>query len=245
MEPADLDDPSAIRICTTCRVAVSGRKELEVEKQNQPRYIVLYDALMRHRKEIEATLPKFQEMIVMLRNKDSQKQTPADFQEASKARKQLLESFAKFDALAKQIRILDPQDAIMRRRSGSHTRAQSGATQQRLQNAIYTWANQFLQLNMFPLEALPKLMKAAAGEANGRASPASSDASSARNQQGTAVGLNIVEDEKIAVMDEQIRLVEGYAEEAQKRRKWEDWKVLKDSLAELKEERRKMAQGIL
>jgi rabenosyn-5 len=56
--------------------------------------------------------------------------------EASTARKRLLEAFAQYDALSKRIRSLPA----------------GGESQQRVQAAIVTRANLFLQKNMFPLQ---------------------------------------------------------------------------------------------
>jgi DNA-binding ferritin-like protein len=61
---------------------------------------------------------------------------PANRQAAS-ARKHLLEAFADYDALAKRIRKLP---------------CTAGSSQDRLQQAILTRANLFLQKNMFPLQ---------------------------------------------------------------------------------------------
>lgn len=59
--------------------------------------------------------------------------------EATAARKKLLESFAEYDAIAKKIQKLPCP-------------AGPGSSQERLQTAILTRANLFLQKNMFPLQ---------------------------------------------------------------------------------------------
>jgi rabenosyn-5 len=59
--------------------------------------------------------------------------------EASQARKRLLEAFAQYDALSKKIRRLPCP-------------AGPGSSQERVQIAIMTRANLFLQKNMFPLQ---------------------------------------------------------------------------------------------
>ena len=59
--------------------------------------------------------------------------------EASAARKRLLEAFAQYDALAKRIRKIPCPGG-------------KGSSQDRVQTAIVTRANLFLQKNMFPLQ---------------------------------------------------------------------------------------------
>jgi rabenosyn-5 len=60
-------------------------------------------------------------------------------QEASAARKRLLEAFSQYDALSKRIRQLPCPNG-------------QGSSQYRVQMAIHTRANIFLQQNMFPLQ---------------------------------------------------------------------------------------------
>lgn len=59
--------------------------------------------------------------------------------DASAARKRLLDSFAQYDKLSKQIRALPCPNG-------------PGSSQDRVQAAIRTRANIFLQKNMFPLQ---------------------------------------------------------------------------------------------
>jgi rabenosyn-5 len=60
--------------------------------------------------------------------------------EASAARKRLVEAFAHYDTAAKRIRNLP---------------CAMGSSQDRIQTAILTRANLFLQKNMFPLQVRP------------------------------------------------------------------------------------------
>jgi len=63
--------------------------------------------------------------------------------EASAARKRLLEAFSQYDALSKRIRQLPCTGGM-------------GSSQYRIQMAIHTRANLFLQQNMFPLQVSVK-----------------------------------------------------------------------------------------
>ena len=107
-------------------------------------------------KEIEDSLPQFQELLLSLKFVPyysptrliltpfccSNDQRPTA--EASAARKRLVEAFAQYDAAAKRIRSL------------SCTR---GSSQDRIQTTILTRANLFLQKNMFPLQVrIPSLI---------------------------------------------------------------------------------------
>jgi hypothetical protein len=105
-------------------------------------------------KEIEDALPQFQELLLSLKYATSILRFPLfskltfarnDEQptaEASAARKRLLEAFSQYDALAKRIRKL-------------HCPGGPGSSQDRVQMAILTRANLFLQKNMFPLQVSP------------------------------------------------------------------------------------------
>ena len=61
-------------------------------------------------------------------------------QDATSARKRLLDSFAQYDTLAKKIRSLPCPNG-------------PGSSQDRVQMAVVMRANLFLQKNMFPLQA--------------------------------------------------------------------------------------------
>ncbi|KAF7295361.1 FYVE-type domain-containing protein [Mycena indigotica] len=122
-----------VRICNQCR-PVLLRQQYHQQATHVPTFVRLYDAFIALEKEIEDSLPQFQELILSLTH-DSQ-----PTKEASAARKRLLEAFAQYDAIAKWIRNLA---------------APNGGSQERVQIAVMTRANLFLQKNMFPLQFLP------------------------------------------------------------------------------------------
>ncbi|PWN48491.1 FYVE-domain-containing protein [Violaceomyces palustris] len=140
-----------VRICRDCKTAIL-RRQYMMDEGPLPAYIKLYDALKRLQKEIEETLPEFQEMVLGLQKQDqaaalgSSSRSNLELQrDAAQARKQLLANFANYDELAKRIRKLPvPSKSV-------------DAAQERLQHAIWTKANLFLQQNMLPLKSLPKL----------------------------------------------------------------------------------------
>lgn len=125
-----------------------------------PVFIKLYEALMRVQREIEQSLPEFQEMVLGLQKQDQNAALGSSIKanlelqrDAVQARKQLLSNFATYDELAKRIRKL-PSDSDT---SGNADTQVGDAAQERIQHAIFTRANLFLQQNMLPLQSLPKV----------------------------------------------------------------------------------------
>lgn len=140
-----------------------------------PPYLRLYDELVSLQKDIEQSLPEFQEMVLGLQRQDaaaalgtngtSEQSQTDDYKsgdvrsiasdkarhrtalalqrDAAQARKQLLLNFANYDALAKRIRALP---VLASSTSGNGGGATSG--QKRVQEAIWTRANLFLQQNV-------------------------------------------------------------------------------------------------
>ncbi|TKY84910.1 hypothetical protein EX895_005990 [Sporisorium graminicola] len=155
-----------VRICRDCKSIVRKRQYM-MNDEPLPVFVKLYEALMRVQKEIEQSLPEFQEMVLGLQKQDQTAALGSSIKanielqrDAVQARKQLLANFATYDELAKRIRALPVVD---RDSTGA---AGSDAAQERIQHAIFTRANLFLQQNMLPLQSLPKpgSKKAAQGD---------------------------------------------------------------------------------
>ena len=175
-----------IRICRECRDIVCRRQYMSDQGGRVPTYLKLYDALLRLQREIEESLPEFQEMVLGLQkhdasatlgfesgqqqagSPDSQGQGANSSQattrmmiglqkDAAAARKQLLANFANYDALARRIRSLpveDADDSPFAAMSGSQRAMDStDRAQERLQQAVWTRANLFLQQNVRPFFA--------------------------------------------------------------------------------------------
>ncbi|KIP08146.1 hypothetical protein PHLGIDRAFT_69866 [Phlebiopsis gigantea 11061_1 CR5-6] len=207
-----------VRICRDCRPVLQRRRYTQ-EAHTVPLFTRLYEASACHtlqtyiafvqvEKEIEETLPQFQELMLSLNN--DERPSP----EASLARKRLLEAFAQYDALAKRIRKLPCQGG-------------PGGSQDRVQQAIVTRANIFLQKNMFPLQAMPKPQKASA-------------APSPTSESPKAPSPPVDPDSEVAKalqpLLEQEALLESFVEEAKAQRKFEDVQALKTSLIEIRTE---------
>ncbi|SOV06680.1 related to vacuolar segregation protein PEP7 [Ustilago sp. UG-2017a] len=139
-----------VRVCHDCKSIIRKRQYM-MDDEPLPVFMKLYEALMRVQKEIEQSLPEFQEMVLGLQKQDQTAALGSSIRanielqrDAVQARKQLLANFATYDELAKRIRAL-PSDSA------------GDAAQERIQHAIFTRAHLFLQQNMLPLQSLPRL----------------------------------------------------------------------------------------
>ncbi|KAJ6608615.1 FYVE zinc finger-domain-containing protein [Mycena sp. CBHHK59/15] len=194
-----------VRVCRECR-PVLLRQQYQQQGMHVPTFVKLYEAFVILEKEIEDSLPQFQELILSL-NHDSQ-----PTKEASAARKRLLEAFAQYDALAKRIRSLP-------------TPGGRGSSQERVQIAVMTRANLFLQKNMFPLQSLP--------------TPKQKAAAVVVDDNDVVAGLvdpSSAAARTLQPLLEQEALLEGFVEEAKAQRKFEDAKTLRINLGEIRTE---------
>lgn len=142
---------AGFRLCQECREIMFRGQYME-EQNSTPPYVQLYDELVALQREIETTLPEFQELLMGLRKSDvnstlgtsdaavatshNQRNTVNLLQlqrDAANARKQLLANFANYDALAKRIRDLPDGGNV---------------SLKRLKDAIWVNAGVFLQTNV-------------------------------------------------------------------------------------------------
>ncbi|KAI0647245.1 FYVE zinc finger-domain-containing protein [Trametes meyenii] len=193
-----------VRICRECQ-PVLRRQEYKQDMVSVPLFSRLYEAFIGLEKEIEDELPIFQELMISLSKQE--RPTP----EASAARKRLLEAFAQYDALAKRIRKLP---------------SAPGSSQDRIQNAVLTRANLFLQKHMFPLQSLPKPKKAGAAASSPSPAP----------QEDQIIDPDSEVARVLQPLLEQEALLETFVEEAKTHRKFEDVKTLKRNLHEIQAE---------
>ncbi|OAD76485.1 C2H2-type zinc finger transcription factor [Phycomyces blakesleeanus NRRL 1555(-)] len=204
------------RACCKCQRAVFRRKTKHEESLRPLPIFPLYHQLSLTREKIEKQLPKFHDTIIMLeKEKTSQKsrQTHESYQVAAQIRKSLLDNFALYDTLSKSIRSLPAPTAPMKR----------------LQTNICTAANLYLQRNMLPLQMLPRLLKPEKKNQN------TSNQSLNGSPDPTATWKQDIR-MQIQAYKEQYGLVEGFIRDAQKERRIDDVKTLKNSLDELRVE---------
>ncbi|CAO1625091.1 unnamed protein product [Parajaminaea phylloscopi] len=223
--------PQGFRICRDCREVVMRGQYMD-EEGSAPLYVQLYSDLCLLQREIESSLPEFQELVLGLQQSDAGStlgtvdkissptgaaRTKSDLlklqRDAASARKQLLANFANYDALAKRIRDLpDGGDTSL----------------QRLKEAVWIKAGVFLQTNMFPLQSLPKFDSKPAKHRRQTSSAPSTAAGSANG--------SVESNEQLAILQEQKSQIAGFLERANKERKLNDAAVLKRNLEELEAE---------
>ncbi|CAB5183813.1 19868_t:CDS:10 [Rhizophagus irregularis] len=236
-EVADQDSIGEIRACKECRSAVFRRKEYNEEIAKTPPVVMLYQKLTKIRSAIDSTLPKFQDMLIMLKSKEIINQTHADYQLAARSRKELLDNFAQFDAISKRINSL----------------LTYSESERRLQSNIHLAANQYLQQNMLPLSVLPKMFKKDQTQnTNGQqygyfdddddsseAIPAFAAFANGRPRSLSMSSTKSVKEEEqlrqqLEAFLEQEKRLEEFIQEATRKRKFDDLKTLKTSLDEIK-----------
>lgn len=168
-----------VRLCKECKATLFDRRDFQADISRKPPEVRAYENLIQFERGIRLHLPRFQKLLTALQyvylaclsarsltpcNRDPRRPpTSAQIADASKVRKRLIDSFAKYDVAARRIRDL-PTDS---------------PTQQRLQKAIYQQASNFLHLHMLPLKSLPKVLK--------HASPAGDRIPSRTSSQSTPV----------------------------------------------------------
>lgn len=217
-----------IRICNDCKDTVFAKRNFEADLQGPKSDLLrFYDTLMPIRRSIDTMLPKFQEMLAEINNPEHPP-PPSLLHEATRVRRRLLDSFVQFDTTARKI-------------SGVKAHSEEEV---RLRHQIHSVAAQYLQDNMLPLKALPKVLKHS--KTPSHLSSVTSAAEEAQEQASTPPPpvLDKTEiqalREQVIVLEEQRFLVQGMVNEAQARRKFDEVVPLKQSLADLDSELEKV-----
>lgn len=177
----------------------------------------LYEALLSSESEIEEQLPMFHELLssscvtsLCAIELDLRLCSGDPLPELHLMRKNLLESFTHYDALAKKIGTLSPKST----RKG----AKDGPTsQERVQGAIVLRARQFMEKNMFPL-------KKALSASTPKSRPDSAAAKIELGVDPTKTAAEKKVYDKLQPLLEQEALLETFVEQAQASRKFEDVK---------------------
>lgn len=219
-----------VQMCKECHHTIFSKADFTRELSSQPPDQRAYQILVQFERGIRLLLPKFQRLLVTLQDPEYPP-TPAQLTEATKVRKRLMDSFTQYDLAARRIRDMPSQSP----------------TQLKLQKAIYAQASSFLHLHMLPLKNLPKVLKHATPNGKPYASNAlgsikynqSLDASSQASSSSAISQLKDEEKElgqRLIVLEEQRFLVGEMAEDARKRRKFDEVKALQGNLADLDRE---------
>ncbi|KAG8886009.1 carboxypeptidase Y-deficient [Tulasnella sp. 331] len=226
-----------VRICRDCN-AVVQRQQFSLESAYVPPYARLYRTMIRVEQQIESSLPSFQEMIIAAESVDSKAQHAA-----ASARKELLEMFAEYDAISKRVRALP---------------CATGGSQDRLQAAITTRANLFLQQHMLPLKSLAAFSQkqkhcqtssqSSSATASSNNDPTTPNGHSSGRYQNALDAIPLMDSDSALALSlqpllEQEALLESYVEDAMQARKFEDAKTIKMNLNEIRVEIDKIARG--
>ncbi|KJA18547.1 hypothetical protein HYPSUDRAFT_45069 [Hypholoma sublateritium FD-334 SS-4] len=205
-----------VRICRECR-PILLRQQYHQQAGIIPPFVKMYENFINLEADIEESLPKFQELLMSLTHHDQ------PTREASAARKRLLESFARYDKLSKDIRALPCPNG-------------TGSSQDRIQAAVMTRANLFLQKNMFPLQSLPT-PKTSSKPGKPHSSTSGPDLSAITIDPDSSLA------HALQPLLEQETLLESFIDEAQAQRKFEDVKTLRVNLAEIRQEIERILEG--
>lgn len=226
-----------IRMCKECKSTIFSRKDYAAETSHKPQDQRLYENLLQFEKGIRSILSIFQQSLVKLQDPDTPP-TSQELADAAKVRKRLIDSFGKYDRLAKQIRDL-PTDSI---------------SQQKLQKNIHAQASNFLHIHMLPLKSLPKILKHASPHGTAIPSHLGPRTSSSLSQikyndsletssqvsSNSAISALEVEEkelrEKLIVVEEQKFMVQEMVDEARKKRRFDEVKALIGNVEDLDRE---------
>ncbi|KAJ4487548.1 FYVE zinc finger-domain-containing protein [Lentinula aciculospora] len=223
-------------------------------------FLRLYEAFLALEKEIEDSLPQFEELLVGLKLSDGNPtETPATLAAAAAAeRKRLLQAFARYDALAKRIRSLPCKDSPSSKGPKGNDAIKGGkdggmSSQERVQAAIAVRAARFLEVRMVGLGAVPVEHKRSGSKSKthsqgtppllGRTGSKDSKDTDNRTSSSHSSNSDSTLHATLQPLLEQESLLESYIAEATKARKFEDAKILRGNLREIKGEIERVMRG--
>lgn len=193
-----------MRICRDCKDTILHRQYM-LDDGSVPPYVKLYEALVLLQKEIEQSLPEFQEMIMGLQKHDAAAALGTANEDDS--RDPLLAPNAPArDQSTLQAMKAKNRTALALQRDAAQARKQllanfanydsiakkirslddeGNASLARIKMAIYARASVFLQTYMFPLQNLPKLTSAPSAASMAHSSPTIRSGQSSPVRRGT------------------------------------------------------------
>ncbi|KAJ3763006.1 FYVE zinc finger-domain-containing protein, partial [Lentinula raphanica] len=231
-----------VRICRECKPVLRRQQYVRERTPGADRiageFLTLYEALIGLEREIEERLlPKFEELLDGL-NKSKSSLTAT----AATERKHLLQAFAKYDALAKRIRNLPPSNGNKRIPGSKDVKKDGGlSSQERVQAAIAVRAARFLEVRMVGLGVVP----AERDQKHKRSASSSRSSSSPSSNAAETSSTTLKAHKTLQPLLEQESLLESYVAEATKARKFEDAKILRGNLKEIREEIERVVEGDL
>ncbi|GAA5868425.1 hypothetical protein JCM8547_006271 [Rhodosporidiobolus lusitaniae] len=238
------DERKKVRVCRDCLNTVM-RQQMKTLPVRTPTWLKLYEVLVQLEKEIDETLPEFQELAVTLQHphKALASAAPPSASHAKHLRQKLLTNLASYDTISKRIQNLPlPPDAPL------------GGSQDRLQKALAGRGQMYLQEKLGLLRSLGNVeelggagkgkkkegAKEKEGEEGKKENAVKSLASLlGKEEMGKVkekVGPELEATAQLQVLLEQEALVKSYVEDANSKRQFEDAFALQASLDELRAE---------
>lgn len=203
-----VNDSSTIRMCRSCKNVLFLKRNFQMDtKEPLTPLLEKFETQQNVKRAILVLMPRFQDMLHRLQiDKNKSKSIT---QETSKLRKRLVDSFALFDKLTKEIVGLEcmTRDETL------------------LQLAIKTESASFIKTNMAPLKQLPELLQKIEAD-----SKQSIPKPKFTRDQVAAIKRNR---EELMVLQEQRFLVTDMIETCKKQRRFDEITALDENLKEL------------
>ncbi|KAJ3160596.1 carboxypeptidase Y-deficient [Geranomyces michiganensis] len=199
-----------IRVCTDCKRVVTRRADKRQDTISVSPVVHAYRSLVKYRSQVDEMLPKFNALLMSMSNRSAVRYEDNDYQIASKYRKSLMEWFSELDKLGKRIKA----------QQSATGPSKPTSTTARLLSALHLAIITYLQTHMFTLQLMPKVSTAVAGSKPLPPTPMSS----------------AMDPAQLAVLVDQRALVQGFLDDALRRRRFEDAAALQESLDELDRE---------
>ncbi|PSR82384.1 FYVE zinc finger protein [Coniella lustricola] len=166
-----------VRMCRDCKATIFSKRDFSEAVAQKPPDQRAYETLRQFERGIKMLMPSFQRALLALQppadefSPDRPPPSHAQIQEASKLRKRLTDSFAKYNLAAKRLRDMKT----------------TSPTQQRLQNNIYTAASSFLHTYMLPMKSVPKMLQGSSSSSHRRHLLSPNDRHSSSGSMGAAL----------------------------------------------------------
>ncbi|GAA6023700.1 hypothetical protein JCM10207_008753 [Rhodosporidiobolus poonsookiae] len=227
------DERKKVRVCRDCLNTVL-RQQLKTLPVRTPTWLKLYEVLVQLEKDIDETLPEFQELAITLQNPSSAAASaaPPSAAHAKSLRKRLLTDLASYDTISKRIRDLPLPEGVP-----------VGGSQDRLQRALAARGTLYLSEKLGLLRSLGNVEELGGGkkpegkkEDHTVKSLASLLAKEEMDKVTEKVGPELEAAAQLQVLLEQEALVKSYVDDANTRRQFEDASALQASLDELRSE---------
>lgn len=203
-----VNDEQPLRICRACKdVLFIKRNFLKDLKKPLTSLLAKFESQQNIKKVILLLMPKFQDMITRLQNEKNLKNRTI-INNASTMRKRLLDSFAIFERLTKEIIAIEPDSE----------------DEKRLQLAIQTESASFIQRNTSPLKQLPRILKQIEEQDRESTPPRLTEVEIQQIKANR---------EELMVLNEQKFLVEDMLETCKKQRRFDEVPTLTENLNEL------------